>query len=64
MKDKDYSMSGHMRNFGISALIAAIILLAGVLFGVHFIFGFGVLMLAIVGILSMIAIVEYVLGLI
>jgi len=64
MENPDKPHILHARNFGISALIATIILLAGAIAGAHFIFGFGVFMLIIIGILSMLAVIEYVLGLV
>jgi len=53
-----------IHNFGISAVVALVILIIGVIIGGHFIFGFGIFMLVIVGLLTSVAVIEYVLAIV
>ena len=53
-----------IHNFGISAVIALVIIIIGLLIGGHFVFGFGVFMLVIIGLLTGIAVVEYILAIV
>ena len=53
-----------IHNFGFSALVAIVIVIAGLLIGGHFIFGFGIFMLVLIGFLTTLAIIEYVLALV
>jgi len=53
-----------MKRFGTSALVATLIILAGVFIGGQLVFGFGIFMLVIIGLLSMLAVVEFVIGMV
>jgi hypothetical protein len=55
---------GRIKRFGFSALIATVILLIGVIIGATFVFGFGIFMLVVVGILTAVAIVEYIMAIV
>jgi hypothetical protein len=53
-----------IHNFGLSAVIALVIVIIGLLIGGHFVFGFGIFMLVIIGLLTGIAVVEYILAIV
>jgi hypothetical protein len=53
-----------LHNFGISAVIAIVLVIIGLLIGGHFVFGFGIFMLFIIGLLTGIAVIEYILAIV
>lgn len=54
---------GRIKHFGISASIAMAIIILGLFLGIHLLFGFGVFMLALISVLTTVAVGEYVLAL-
>ena len=58
-KDKSL-LAGRIKNFGVSAFIAFAITIIGVFAGASFIYGFGFFMIAMVSLLMMVAVIEYI----
>lgn len=59
MKKKS-SLSKSVKNFRLSALIAFVITIIGLFAGASFIYGFGFFMIAIISLLTMVAVVEFI----
>jgi len=57
---KKKSLVNNVKNFGLSALIAFVITVIGIFTGASFIYGFGFFMIAIVSLLTMVAVIEFV----
>lgn len=60
MKKNKAPILKRMKSFGLSAFIAFVIAIIGVFTGASFIYGFGFFMIAIVSLLVMVAVIEYV----
>ena len=57
---KQNSLLKSVKNFGLSAVIAFAITIIGLFAGASFIYGFGFFMIAIVSLLTMVAVVEFI----